>query len=75
MVQEGPTFLEVTKKSSFESLGRHLDLIDEGGIDSQNSVSDSDFSARRSDRIGSIISSPKPGYRPSIFARTMQGPD
>ena len=63
--------MAVTKKSSFESLGRHLDLIDEGVVETQNSVSDSDFSASRSDKVASKISSPKPGYMPSIFARTM----
>ena len=63
--------MAVTKKSSFESLGRHLDLIDEGIVETQNSVSDSEFSANRSDKVDSKISSPKPGYKPSIFARAL----
>lgn len=72
MAQEGPTLIEVTKKSSFESLEQHLNLIDEGIIDTQNSISDSDFSQQRTCRINSFVSSSKPAYRPSIFANVKQ---
>ena len=58
----------LAKKSSFESLDQHLNLIDEGLIESENSVSDSEASTKKTQNIVSQVPNTKSSFSGSQSA-------
>ena len=52
----------LAKKSSFESLDQHIDLIDEGLNESEISVSDSEASTKKTPNIVSPVPNTKTSF-------------